>query len=99
MSLKADFVIDVHPGEILQLMLDELGISQTQLAKHIGVTQSKISELCHGKRGISAEMAVKLGQAFGQSPRFWLDGQQRWELSRVDQAKFKIRKIVGANAA
>ena len=99
MGLKADFVITVHPGEILQMMLDELGISQTQLAKHIKVAQSKISELCNGHRGISAEMAVKLGKAFGQNPRFWLDGQQRWELSRVDAAKVKIRKIVGTKAA
>lgn len=104
MTVKADFIIAAHPGEILQLMLDESGITQTELARHIGVTQSKISELCSGRRGISAEMAVKLGKAFGQDPRFWLDGQQRWELSRVDMERLSIKKIVakklvGKNAA
>ncbi len=94
MSIKADFVISVHPGEILQMLLDEGSISQTRLASHIGVTPSKISELSSGKRGVSAEMAVKLGLALGQDPRFWLDGQQRWELSRVDASKFKVKKIL-----
>lgn len=94
MSLKADFIISVHPGEILQMLLDESDLTQTQLAQHIKVTPSKISELCAGKRGVSAEMSVKLGMAFGQDPRFWLDGQQRWELSKVDSSKIKIKKLV-----
>ena len=99
MSLKADFTITVHPGEILGMMLENAGVTQTRLAKHIGVAQSKVSELINGRRGISAEMAVKLGKTFGQDPRFWLDGQQRWELSRVDSKKMKIKKISGSKAA
>lgn len=99
MTIKSDFIFTVHPGEILQMLLDESGITQTQLANHISTSPSKISELCSGKRGISAEMAVKLGKAFDQDPRFWLDGQQRWELSKVDSSKLKIKKLVGTKAA
>lgn len=104
MSVKADFVFSTHPGEILQLMLDELEITQTRLAKHIRVTQSKVSELCSGRRGISAEMAIKLGKAFSQDPRFWLDAQQRWELSQIDASEIAVkplvvRKIQGDRAA
>jgi antitoxin HigA-1 len=94
MGLKADFIIKVHPGEILQMMLDQTGVTQTKLAEHIGVTQSKVSEICTGRRGISAEMAVKLAKAFGQDPLFWLDAQQRWELSQIDQSRFKIKRLV-----
>ena len=45
-------------------------------------------------RGISAEMAAKLGLTFGQNPRLWLDAQQRRELSNADSSKIKIKKIL-----
>ena len=40
---------------------------------------SKINEICRGKRGISAEMAVKLGKAFSQTPDLWMGLQNEWE--------------------
>ncbi len=64
---NTDFGIPVHPGEILQEMLDENNLSQAALAKHLKMDPSKINEICRGRRGISASMAVKLAKAFGQS--------------------------------
>jgi antitoxin HigA-1 len=73
-------ITPVHPGEVLQDELEEIGLMQTTLAKHIGVLPKTVNEICRGKRGISAEMAMKLSKALGGSPQFWLN-QNNWELS------------------
>ena len=77
-------ITPVHPGAVLQDEIDELGITQVALAEHINVLPKTINEICRGKRGISAEMAMKLSQALGASPQFWLNLQINWELSQVD---------------
>ena len=64
--------------------LDEVGLTQSALAKHIRVLPKTINEICRGKRGISAEMAMKLSKALGGSPQFWLNLQNNWEISQID---------------
>lgn len=88
-ALSGEFPIAVHPGAILQEMLEERGVSQAELARHIRVDASKINEICREKRGISAEMAVVLGKAFSISPGTWLNLQKNWELSQVDASLSK----------
>jgi len=86
--------IKVHPGAVLKDELQERGISQSQLAQHIGVLAKTINEICRGKRGISAEMAVKLSRALGASPEFWLNLQKNWELAQVPRKSVQhIHKI------
>jgi len=75
----------IHPGMILQDELEEIGISQSVLAAHIGVLPKTINEICKGKRGISAAMAWKFSKAIGASPLFWMNLQSNWELSQVDE--------------
>lgn len=82
----------VHPGAVLRDELNEIGLTQTALAEHIGVLPKSINEICKGKRGISAEMALKLSQALGATPYFWLNLQNNWELSKLSQVK-KIRPV------
>ena len=79
----------VHPGRVLQDELEELGITQSALAKHIGVFPKTINEICREKRGLSAEMAMKLSQALGASPQFWFNLQSNWELSQVNDKHYK----------
>ena len=86
----------VHPGEVLQDELEEIGLTQSALAKHIGVLPKTINEICRNKRGISAEMAMKLSRAFGGSPQFWLNLQTNWELSRIDEAALEKIKPIAA---
>lgn len=84
----------VHAGEVLQDELEEMGISQLALAKHIGVLPKTINEICRGKRGISTEMGMKLSKALGGSPQFWLNLQTNWEISQVKESAFdKIKPI------
>ena len=82
-------VTPVHPGAVLRDELQERGITQSALAAHIGVLPKTVNELCRGKRGISAEMAVRLSRALGATPQFWLNLQSNWEISQLDRLKFK----------
>jgi addiction module antidote protein, HigA family len=79
----------VRPGEVLMDELDEIGLNQSALTRHIGVLPKTINEICRGKRGISAEMSVKLSKALGGSPQFWLNLQNNWELSRLNYSNLK----------
>jgi len=82
-------ITPIHPGEVLQDELDELGITQSALAEHIHVLPKTINEICRGKLGISAEMAMKLSQALGASPQFWLNLQNNWELSQIEEDAYE----------
>jgi addiction module HigA family antidote len=88
--------IAIHPGKVLLDELSERGITQSALADHIGVLSKTINEICRGKRGISAEMAVKLSLALGASPGFWLNLQKNWELSQVKRAPLRRIKPLAA---
>ena len=79
----------VHPGEVLKDELEEVGLTQSALAKHIGVLPKTINEICRGKRGISAEMSMKLSKALGGRPQFWLNLQNNWEISQLDESLFE----------
>jgi antitoxin HigA-1 len=88
--------ISIHPGLVLMDELSERNITQTALATHIGVLSKTINEICRGRRGISAEMAVKLSMALGASPAFWLNLQKNWELSQVKRGLLKRIKPIAA---
>lgn len=70
----------IHPGEHLAEMLNELGISQQRLAKTIGAPARRISEIVHGRRSITADTALRIGQALGVTPEFWLNLQALHDL-------------------
>jgi addiction module HigA family antidote len=73
----------VHPGEVLaEEYLEPLGVTQHRLAVAIGVPPRRINEIVHGKRGISADTALRLARFFGTSERFWLNLQARYDLER-----------------
>ncbi len=70
----------IHPGEHLTEILDELGISQYRLAKTIGVSPRRINEIVHGRRSITADTALRMGQALGMTPELWLNLQNFYDL-------------------
>jgi addiction module HigA family antidote len=81
---------------VLKDELDEIGLTQSALAKHIGVLPKTINEICRGKRGVSAEMAMKLSRALGGGPQFWLNLQNNWEISQIDETAYEDIKHVAA---
>jgi addiction module HigA family antidote len=91
----------IHPGEILQEeYLGPLGVSQYRLAQAIEVPPRRINEIVHGKRGISADTALRLARYFGTSERFWLNLQSRYgievERDRLATALERIEPLKSA---
>ncbi len=79
---------NIHPGEILlEEFLKPLDLSQNALARAIGVPPRRINEIVLGKRGITADTAMRLARAFGTSERFWLGLQADYDL---EQAQSKL---------
>ena len=79
---------NVHPGEILlEEFIKPMGLSQNQLAQAIGVPPRRINEIVLGKRGITADTALRLAKAFSTSVQFWMGLQDEYELR---EAKAKI---------
>ena len=75
------------PGEILlEEFLRPLGISQYRLAKAINKPQSAISDIVHGRRSITTEMAWLLGKALGTTPQFWLNLEMTYQLKTFDSS-------------
>ena len=71
----------LHPGEILQKeFIEPMGLSQNKLAMALRVPARRINEIVLGKRGITADTALRLARYFGMSPHFWLGLQMDYEL-------------------
>jgi addiction module HigA family antidote len=79
----------VHPGEILADELEALDLSARKFAAHIGVPTNAITGIINGDRGISAEMALRLGRAFATGERYWMNLQSNYE------AKLAREKMAG----
>lgn len=78
----------VHPGEILRHdLMEPLGLSATALARAIGVTPARISEIVRGRRGITAETALRLARYFNTDARSWMNLQDRYELEIAERGK------------
>lgn len=73
-----------HPGEmLLKEFLEPMEITQQALAKAIDVPYQRVNELVNGKRGITPSTALRLSKFLGNSPNFWLNLQNAWELYHV----------------
>lgn len=79
--MKNRTIRPVHPGEVLlEDFLNPMGISQYALAKGICVPPRRINEIVLGKRGITADTALRLARYFGTSQEVWMNLQVRYEL-------------------
>ncbi|MBM3158072.1 MAG: HigA family addiction module antidote protein [Chloroflexi bacterium] len=90
--------IATHPGEIIKEdFLIPLGITQVELARHIGVPLQRINEIIRGKRGITPETAWLLAQALGTTPQFWMNLQDTYDLTSR-RPKRKVERLIKAAA-
>ena len=77
----------IHPGEVLLAdFLEPLGLSQYRLARDISVPPRRINEIVLGKRGISADTAIRLARHFGNSEQFWMQLQVEFDLEEARKA-------------
>lgn len=85
--MPKDGMRPIHPGEILRHdVLDELGMSANALAQTLGVPTNRITAILHGRRGITADTALRLSRFLGTTAEFWLDLQVHHDL-RLAQLK------------
>ena len=93
MSLRDPNRKPTHPGAIFREdLLPSLGITQTALAERLGVSRLTVSELLHEKRGLSADLAIRIGKLTGTSPESWLRMQEAcdlWQMSRSRSAEYE----------
>lgn len=78
----------IHPGEFLRETLDDMALTQAALADAIGVSPMRVSHLLKGDRPVTAELALRLGRALGQTPQYWLNLQTTYDL-KVAQLEMK----------
>lgn len=81
----------IHPGEFLADEIEEIGISATELARQIAVPPNRISQIVRGKRDLTADTALRLGQFFGTGPALWMNLQQAYDL---DKARIEIAPVL-----
>ena len=87
-----------HPGEtILEDILKPLGMSVNQLAKALGITAARLNDIVRGRRGITADTALRLARYLGTSAEFWLGLQLEYDLARGSASETKGHRTRGAS--
>ena len=86
---------NIHPGEILlEEFLKPLGITAYRLAKETNIPQTRISQIIHGKRRLTADTALRLSKYFGTSAQFWLGLQDDYDLDEEkEHIGYELKRI------
>jgi antitoxin HigA-1 len=83
-----------HPGEmLLEEFLAPLGVTQKEFAEHLGWTYARLNEIVNGRRNISADSALTLGEALKTGPEFWLNLQRDWDLWHAMNSHIKVAPL------
>ena len=81
----------IHPGKFLADELEAMNMTAAELADTLHVPANRISQILHGKRGITADTALRLSQWLGTSAEIWLNLQKLYELRVVDHGMDQAR--------
>lgn len=86
------------PGEmLLKEFLEPMGMTQVEFAQHLGWSWARLNEIVNGRRGITADSALALGEALGTGPEFWLNLQRDWDLWHVLRRHKPVRALLKAS--
>ncbi len=83
MAHPIDKLPPIHPGSFLRDELVTLGLSARKFAEHIHVPHNAVTGIMNGERAVSAQMAIRLAQAFGTTPQYWMNLQTIHDLKRA----------------
>lgn len=82
------FAFSIHPGEILRTeFMEPLGLTAYRLARELHISIPRVNDLVRGKRGITADTALRLSRYFGNSPQFWIGLQSGHDLWTASASK------------
>ena len=76
----------IHPGEVLQDLLHEAGLTRNAVALALRVPPNRVGSILKGQRGISADTALRLGRYFGTSAQMWMNLQSKYDLAVAEDA-------------
>lgn len=76
----------IHPGEVLQDLLQEAGLTANALALALRVPANRVGDIIQGRRGITADTALRLARYFGTSAQMWMNLQAKYELEAAEDA-------------
>lgn len=93
----------IHPGEILHAeFMEPLALSSNAVARAIGVTPSRVNDIVRGRRGITADTALRFARLFDTSERFWMNLQANYDLQCAEDGAgkdiAKIRSVINIAA-
>ena len=77
--------LPTHPGEHIAVDLEELNMSATQGAKELGIPANRLTEIIRGRRGVTADTALRLAAWLGTTPEFWMNLQRNYELKTAER--------------
>ena len=83
MTHPVDNLAPIHPGAFLRDELEALGLSARKFGAHIHVPHNAITGILNGRRSVSAQMAIRLGKAFGTTPQYWMNLQMIYDLKEA----------------
>ena len=75
--------ITTHPGTLLREQIREIGLSVNSVARDVNLPATRLHEIVHERRGVTAKTAIALGAYFGQTPEFWMNAQTAYALSKA----------------
>jgi addiction module HigA family antidote len=75
-----------HPGELVHEQLEEIGMSVTAAARHLGISRMHLHRILNGKSPVSSEIAVRLGRMFGNGPGLWARMQLAHDLWHAERS-------------
>ena len=84
------------PGELLTGWLDDLAVTVTTFAAHIGISRVMLSRVLHGHTAVSADMDLRLSEALGTTPGYWLALQAQrdlWTAQQTAKARKRIKRV------
>ena len=90
-----------HPGRLIRREIEVRALSANRLALDLGVPSGRITDILNGRRGITADTALRLGRYFGNRAQFWLDLQSQYDIAVAERERGKdiARRVRPADAA
>jgi antitoxin HigA-1 len=82
-----------HPGEHLSAFLDEYSLSQSELARRVGISFVRVNEIIRGKRGVTPDSALRFARLFGTTPELWLNLQLAYDMWHVARNTKDLERI------
>ena len=84
-----------HPGEmLLKEFLEPMNVSQKEFCQHLDWSYARLNEIVHGRRGVTADSALSLGESLKMEPEFWFNLQKNWDLWHAEKKHVHVKPFV-----